>query len=1460
MILNLEPRVKERKTTCVDAEALFMSLRMNQLAVRCIATTAMLSVIFLLADSWQGAAVGVAMPLASQAASTHPQSTAVGSPTAAGPDGTGSSEAVATAIQGVHLESIHTIGGTIQAVDGDNALVYAGIGGTLAVIDVSSPNNPSVVYQSPSLGWDINAITVQGARAYLAAGYSGLIVLDLSQPRKPTVIGRLETSYALQVVVRGGIAYLADGQGGLKVVDVSDPSDPTLIATYYGYVESVALMDNFALLGKARNGLEVVDVTDPNSPKPVSSVTGIVADRVEVMGDNVYVMENFGPVRVVNLDDPRSPQVVGQFLDDAYALDTDGERVFVTDYQGLHILDVADPAAPVEIGRVANESVSFLAAWTHVYVVAGKAYLLNRRDGITVVDVSQPTQPFFVGHVGQFAETVYASAIRGDYLFVAGANVLWAEDISNPAAPEIVGSHVFTNLVTTLTFYQDYAFVPGDAYDYAADRHAYVIQTVHIADPTHLVVGGQIRVSERVVALGAVGSRLYTLDEGDWLTAYDISNPFVPVTLGQYHLNDLPEELALTEQYAYIVDEADVLSIVSIADPSALRLTGTLALDDSASTIELNNQYAYLASGSDVFVIDVGDPLAPHVITNIDLDGVNGSVSSLSSAGKNLFISQLFGGLEVLDVSNPLQPVRLGHYESLVFVRDMVVKGPYAYAARGTLGLTVLKLTGTTLASFGITTPIRFSPQKNLSFLVGPESLPLASAEKAADTVTLVYYHPAVEDTDAGDDLVRVGEPFGLKIFEGDSSQLLQIEQPITLTLQYGEGLPASLDAAAVKLYAWNGTEWQAEKNVAIDVGQQILTATVSQLQPWALFAGFAPTAARLFVPLAARTGVDFAITGLEVTQSIQTQSNDVPLVAGRPTVVRVYASSSRPEPVNNVVLAVSATRSGVPLDPSSLQVGPWAVFPRPERGNFSTSFNVLLPSPWTEGDVVLTVTVRQLDDNPDPQPDNDTASLSVHFAPVPPLDVMVVPVIYVHTPSGQVYPAITQEQVSDWVMRVFPFPRLRVAWHAPVTFSGDLTTDEGFKKLAEFALNLKKSEGSPKSQVYYGVIPDVDLPLALGGMGYFGLRASVGLNDGGIAGHEMGHNFGRGHAPCGNPGGVDPDYPYAGASIGEYGFDTGARQVWRPDVAVDLMSYCRPPWTSDYTYRAVLADQQKHGTMVASNASSPVLWVRAKLAADGSATILPPYMMLGEPDEIPTATDYRIILRRADATVVAEYPIAVFTAEEDGNWLRSISARLPLAEPSVHSLQLVYEDRPIASYTLAAVEPATAPQLVRTGDIITLHWPEADVPTLVRYRAEGASTWTTLGIDVTGGNLAVDSTVLSGGVGYFEIVRSDQPQSPVAVAADSLQVHLPDTPPRVWITGPGSVRVGEPLILFGYGFDREDGVLANLGWWVDGKQVATGPAFQIMTDAAGEIVVTLIATDKAGNRVQAEQRVRIEA
>ena len=91
------------------------------------------------------------------------------------------------------------------------------------------------------------------------------------------------------------------------------------------------------------------------------------------------------------------------------------------------------------------------------------------------------------------------------------------------------------------------------------------------------------------------------------------------------------------------------------------------------------------------------------------------------------------------------------------------------------------------------------------------------------------------------------------------------------------------------------------------------------------------------------------------------------------------------------------------------------------------------------------------------------------------------------------------------------------------------------------------------------------------------------GINDQ-ILAHEIGHNWNRNHSPCGNPAGVDPNYPYFGGVIGVYGFDVATQTLFAPTI-YDVMSYCHPYWISDYTYVGVMSYRVANPDIVAEEA-----------------------------------------------------------------------------------------------------------------------------------------------------------------------------------------------------------------------------------------------------------------------------------
>jgi hypothetical protein len=112
---------------------------------------------------------------------------------------------------------------------------------------------------------------------------------------------------------------------------------------------------------------------------------------------------------------------------------------YVADWVGgLRVVDVSDPAAPVELGSYGTQH-----AWS-VAVQGNYAYVADTYDGLRVVDVSDPAAPIEAG----FYDAPGAAndvAVAGEYVYVAGEGGLFilrfapsadaAQLASTPTAP-----------------------------------------------------------------------------------------------------------------------------------------------------------------------------------------------------------------------------------------------------------------------------------------------------------------------------------------------------------------------------------------------------------------------------------------------------------------------------------------------------------------------------------------------------------------------------------------------------------------------------------------------------------------------------------------------------------------------------------------------------------------------------------------------------------------------------------------------------------------------------------------------------------------------------------------------------------------------------------------------------------------------------------------------------------------
>ena len=615
----------------------------------------------------------------------------------------------------------------------------------------------------------------------------------------------------------------------------------------------------------------------------------------------------------------------------------------------------------------------------------------------------------------------------------------------------------------------------------------------------------------------------------------------------------------------------------------------------------------------------------------------------------------------------------------------------------------------------------------------------------------------------------------------------------------------------------------------------------------------------------------ELAVASLEVSQSVQDASNGVPLVANRPTVVRVFTSTTNGSSVPNTSISLTATRGGVALASVSPIVK--TASGASSRGDLGSTYNFILPASWLSGTVQITASVTGQN--------GGGLTQSFTFNTVPTLNVVIVPINYTQTGASGgngFYAAPTNEQISDWMMRAYPLSNMNVTLRStPYSFTGNLRDSESeWSRLLSEARSLKSPDGAPASTVYYAYINFgsgcsntwFNCSGGIAGIGYIGLRVSVGIHNlplgfgseatGELAGHEIGHNFGRYHAPCGvSPS--DGNYPYAGASIGEYGLDGigGTLKLYSPSTYVDMMSYCSNQWVSDYTYKALYADQVSKGASVWTPTQESLL-VSGSVAEDGTVSLDPVYM-LPQTAVSPQNGLYEVQLLDAQGDLIASHPVDFFLAEEEGVSARAIHGVVPAPAVPVAELRLVEvaTGTAVANRTLTTSALAVNATLAQRSASATVSWGIADVPANVRYTADNGITWTTVGLNVLGGSLEVELSGLpGGGNGRFQIILADQGM-PTRFEVE-LPTPLSDKQPTAWISGPDIVAAGSPTALYAFGSDAEDGALSDFVWSVDGNPVEADSALFLHDLAVGEHIITLRATTSSGQTAVASQIVTV--
>ncbi len=469
--------------------------------------------------------------------------------------------------------------------------------------------------------------------------------------------------------------------------------------------------------------------------------------------------------------------------------------------------------------------------------------------------------------------------------------------------------------------------------------------------------------------------------------------------------------------------------------------------------------------------------------------------------------------------------------------------------------------------------------------------------------------------------------------------------------------------------------------------------------------------------------GFNLRVDGLYLVQSVQTMARGVPLVKDRDALLRVFVSANQVN-VATPEVRVSFYHNGSLTSTATIPAPGFGVPLGADEGDLDNSWNIVVDEFLVQPGLSIAVQVDP--DNTVPE-GNEADNLFPQSGTPIAMDVrsaeaFSVRFIPVRTAAddrvGNVSLANTG-QFLQTAMRMHPLAAFDAAVGEEYTTSTSAPLQAGNENQAWTDIVgeiLALQTAGTTGEYYYGVV-NPSYQSGVAGVGYIGAPAALGWDklpsSSSVAAHEWGHNWGRDHAPCGNPGNPDPGYPYSNGEIGVVGYDFGTGTL-KPAASHDIMGYCNNEWISDYTYEGILDFRSNEALMAngLGEAIQPALLVWGRIE-NGRAVLQPAFRITSRPRLPRRPGPYRVEGRAADGATVFGFGFTPLEVADDRNGARHFAYAVPLRPERaarVTSLHLAGGGIQ-ASLSRISSEPATVE--VRRGGPgrVALRWDAAKSP-----------------------------------------------------------------------------------------------------------------------------------------------------